>query len=302
MKRDIPRYETRAHRPSDPANWFKAYRKLKKESDAELAAGEDRLRAAFANINKEKEQNLAKLTTHAVPPPRRAASGWSAKNWAPSAKNLTPSERIKRGQADAQRARLLRERNQIKLGRAMKGSATPQNFTKVTVAPRSMIEDVKKANAPPPPAPRIVRVPVSRRPEAKPPMHGPANSNRPRPKEAGAGYDMIGDREARLKAMQTKKYDATPQPGAQSPGKPKDGGLSLDFLEDDDLFSDDDIAGSPPRHATPQKKGTQTLAPPTATAANARSRSARSVSPRPLPAKRKAPPNIFMAKRPRAGA
>lgn len=300
MKRDIPRYETRPHRVTDPTKWYKAYKKLKKEADAEMAAGTDRLRAALTSIKEEKEQNLARLTTNAAMPGKRTNTGWSGRaNWGPSTKHMSASERIKRNQADAQRARMIRERNQIKMGRALKACATPQNFAKVTVAPRSMIEEVKKANAPPPPEPKVIRAPVRRGYIPRPPMPAPKDEERKRPREAGAGYDLIGDREARLKAMQTKKHEPTPHSNQQSPSKVDDGGgLSLDFLEDDELFSDDGNASSPAKTATPQKASSEGLVPPRQAIV---SHPPRPVSPRPLPAKRKAPPSIFMAKRPRTG-
>lgn len=300
MKRDIPNYQDRPHRPNNPASWYKVYRKLKKESDAATASGAERLKAVFTSIKEEKEQSLAKqISRPSLPTPKRASAGWSSRShWAPSTANMSASEKIKRGQLEAQRARMLRERNQIKLGRQVKSAATSNNFTKVAVAPRSMIEELKKKNMSPPPEPQIVRPPVRRGAAPRPPLHGPKDEERRRPKEAGTGYNLISDREARLKAMQTKKHEPQPSRAGTTNSKAADesGGLSLDFLEDDDLFSSDEDGGAPsatkstkPTQA-PRKEGPRDLKPSIVSA-----QLRRSTSPRPLPAKRKAPPSLFMA-------
>lgn len=301
MKRDIPNYQDRPYRPADPNNWSKAYRKLKKEADAKMASDEAKLKAAFASIKQEKEQNLAKQISRPSGPAtaRRANIGWSNRsNWGPSTKNMTASEKIKHDMKDAARSRMLRERNQLKLGRAMKSTATPSNHTKVAVAPRSMVEEIKKRNASPPPTPvpRAIRVPVRRTTGSRPPLHAPSTTEKRRPKEAGDGYDLMKDRESRLKAMQTRKFDSSADsehPTSDAKGGGDAGGLSLDFLEDDDLFSDDDNnqAVTTPKKATShfspshnKHAGTTSPAPPHHPA-----------GPRPLPAKRKAPPSLFMA-------
>lgn len=297
MKRDIPNYQDRPHRPADGKNWGKAYRKLKKDSEAEMAAGAEKLKAAFASIKQEKEQSLAKQISRPsmAAVARRPNTGWSNRgNWGPSTKNMSASEKIKHDMKDAARSRLLRERNQIKLGRALKSTATPTNHTKVAVAPRSMVEEIKKRKASPPPqsAPRAIRVPVRRTTGSRPPLHAPNPAERRRPKEAGDGYDLTRDRESRLKAMQTRKFDSSAE--QDHPSSDAGGGLSLDFLEDDDLFSDDNNNNQ--ANTTP-KKAASHLSPPhnksTRTASPAPPH--HPASPRPLPAKRKAQPSLFMA-------
>lgn len=298
MRRDIPNYKDRPHRPNDPKSWYKAYRKLKKEADAEMASGAERLKAAFASINQEKEQSLARQTNRvAMPTAKRMNAGWSSRgHWAPSAKTLSASAKIKRDVQDAQRARMLRERNQIKLGRQLKSASTANNPTKVAVAPRSMVEELKKKNISPPatPEPAAIRVPVRRVGASRPPLHAPKEDDRRRPREAGSGYDLIGDREARLKAMQTRKYTPHSERDTQSNEMADPGGLSLDFLEDDDLYSDHET----PKAITSQSTATH-LSPAPIRSARGLSPSgggggSRKASPRPLPAKRKTQPSLFM--------
>lgn len=305
MKRDIPNYQDRPHRPSDPKNWFKAYRKLKKESDAEMASGAEKLKAAFASIKQEKEQSFARLTSRPSMPviTRRANTGWSTRgHWQPSAKNMSASEKIKRDVQDAQRSRMLRERNQIKLGRQMKSTAMPSNHTKVAVAPRSMIEEIKKRNASPPPqpVPRAIRAPVQRATGSRPPLHAPSTAEKRRPKEAGDGYDLMRDRESRLKAMQTRKFDSSVPEQERDPDDAKGGdagGLSLDFLEEDDLFSDDNDQPdtTPRKNTTPHRPAHLSPAHSKPAGIAASPAPLYSASPRPLPAKRKAQPSLFMS-------
>ena len=237
MQKDIPKFSlTQPHRPSDPKNWYKVYRKLKKQADAEVAQGAEKLKAAFASIKQEKEQMLAKTTTRAAVPGRRQNnSGVSRSNWAPSMKGLTASERIRRQVDDTARARMLRERNELKMKKQLKASAY-QNPAKVAVAPRSMVEEIKRNEAPPPAS--IIRAP-GRRPSGL--------TGDERRKVAGASasapYDLMQDREARLKAMQTRQVGSSALPPrniglGQAPVDK--GGLSLELLEDDDLFSEDD--------------------------------------------------------------
>lgn len=186
---------------------------------------------------------------------------------------------------------MLRERNQIKLGKQMKQAPT-NNPTKVAVAPRSMVEEMKKRNASPPHEPPVqaVRVPIRRPAGSRPPLHAPKETERRRPREAGDGYDLIQDREARLRALQTKKIANEPAPRADAGDT---GGLSLDFLEEDDLFSDGDH-DKPPTNA-PQPSKPAHLRPTPDNSGRAVSPEPRLASPRSMPAKRKAPPSLFMS-------
>lgn len=255
-----------------------------------MASGAERLKAAYASIKQEKEQNLAKMTTKVVMPARRINThAVNRSGWGPSTKNMSASDRIKREVNDTVRARMLRERNQLKLSGHAKASAY-NNPTKVAVAPRSMVEEIKKRNASPPPTPVVVRAPVRRPSGPRPPLHGPQGDQRRRPEEAGSGYDLMGDREARLKALQRGKPAITRPP----PPPINNNALSLDFLEDDGLFSEDEDSLKRPPPPTVRSQPSNALSPPA-------NRPTRTTSPIPqlgqrtAGVKRKPPPSLFMS-------
>ena len=63
IQRDVPGWESKPHEPRDPKNWWKVYRKLKDEARNDMNQCAEKLKAAFANINDKKEQNLTQLKT-----------------------------------------------------------------------------------------------------------------------------------------------------------------------------------------------------------------------------------------------
>jgi elongin-A len=288
MQQNIPGYSKKPHRPTDPKNWYKVYRKLKKEADAKAAADAERLKAMYDSINREKQDNLAKVTPVAKMPVTKRASGWAGRSsWAPSSKNLPVGERLRKDAQDSQRAKMLRERNQLKLGRQANVPAS-QTFTKVAVPPRQMVDEIKMKNMSPPPPVKVrpaVRAP-SRPVQARPPMHAP-RPERKGPVRSGDEYDIIRDREARLKALQSgARADKVNESGQKASG------LTLDFLEEEALaFGDGEGAGE----TSVQGRVRDELSPPPISVARVRSPAPFSTRVQPTTAKRKAPPTLFMA-------
>ena len=57
VKRDVPNWQEKPHQPKNPANWYKVYRKLIKESELEVKKDAALLKATLDCINKEKSQH-----------------------------------------------------------------------------------------------------------------------------------------------------------------------------------------------------------------------------------------------------
>lgn len=76
IKRDIQGWDTKLLPPKDPTKWWKVYRKLKREDEAERAAAEAQLRAALSKNREDKKANSTQIV-HAVIP-QKAKSGWGA--------------------------------------------------------------------------------------------------------------------------------------------------------------------------------------------------------------------------------
>ena len=278
LKRDIPNYRNKPHQPSDPRNWYKVYKKLKKDLEDEMSKGEEELKATLDAIKSEKEKKTSQFVSQAQVGNMRSARGpmvfnsgrWSQK----STKSLTLMEKIKKEARDA---------------RAVKVNSMParQQIPRSTVrqAPQQFVEQARRqAASPPPPAQPIVRAPRM----SRPPMHAPP---RPRGPAVEENFDIMKDREARLQAMKSRTSADRPEQqqtdGTSSSARKdtrleieKPGGLSSRYLEDD-IFDEDD---EPLDHRT-------LLKPPPD---RPRSASPGRMSPKPV-LKRKAPPSLFMS-------
>ncbi|KAF2878068.1 RNA polymerase II transcription factor SIII subunit A-domain-containing protein [Massariosphaeria phaeospora] len=61
IKRDIPNWNKKPYEPNDPKNWSKAYRKLKKDAEAEKAQQEETLREQMRAIQQNKAGNQTRI-------------------------------------------------------------------------------------------------------------------------------------------------------------------------------------------------------------------------------------------------
>ncbi|KPI44806.1 uncharacterized protein AB675_2457 [Cyphellophora attinorum] len=281
----------------DPKNWYRVYKKLKKQADAEEREAAGRLAAAYQGINTTREQNLTKVTNVHQMPARRVvrSSAVNRAGWGPSSKGLSPAEKIKRQVNDAARAKMLRERNLAKLnGQQSAGTSAYKNPAKVSVAPRSMVEEIKKSRMSPPP-PMTVRIPVRRGSSVTAASSAVDQSQRTTPRP-GNGYDMTQDREARLRAMQNRRPGDALPPITQSNPAPSStsNNLSLEFLEDEDLFSSSEDDGDDIEVPTITAKPDRSSPRPTPVPATALHPARPAAAPI-LQQKRKAPPALFMA-------
>ncbi|MCJ1393995.1 hypothetical protein MMC18_006872 [Xylographa bjoerkii] len=61
IARDIPRWESKPHEPKNPKNWYKVYRKLRLESQNEVDADAELLKAKMEGIKNEKAKHTSKI-------------------------------------------------------------------------------------------------------------------------------------------------------------------------------------------------------------------------------------------------
>lgn len=83
IKRDISDWEKRWKEPKDPRNWWKVYRKFKREHDEQLLEDERRLASALAQRAEKKVDNSVKFVNVVVPEVKDGDDGdfrWSRVN------------------------------------------------------------------------------------------------------------------------------------------------------------------------------------------------------------------------------
>lgn len=197
------------------------------------------LKAALANISKQKEQNVTQMTTRDTGPaqgPSRRARVYhnyiSGKTGSKGANKMTLMEKIRkeaRGPGSSQMSRPMHELR--------------KRATMVTTAPTQFVEDLKRrpsasttqlSSPPKPPA-------TTSRPTSKPPLHAP-RPGRPPPDN---GYDLTSDREARLRALKSSREPVTGS-------APANALFTADFLEDSDLEDEQDDHRETRAAATPK--------------------------------------------------
>ncbi|EHY59470.1 hypothetical protein HRR83_001256 [Exophiala dermatitidis] len=238
IKRDIPDWHLKPHEPKDPKNWYKVYRKLKAEAEQDSKADEAMLKAALANIKKEKEQNVVEIANR-VPgsygPSRRARifnNYVTGRTGSKGANKMTLMEKIRKEARDAKASRMNRPMHEL-----------PKRATPVITPPQRFVEDLKQKAAAAAKTVTVTSPPAASRrpiPTSRPPLHAP------RPQQPNDSYDLTRDREARLRALKAGKtpVPTTSSTMAQSQTRSANH-LTLDFLEDDD--GPDDAMEEPPR-------------------------------------------------------
>lgn len=266
IKRDIPDWEQKRHEPNDPKNWYKVYRKLKKEAHENSIADEAILKAALANINNEKEQNVAQMSTKTMFPeqPARRARIFhnyiSGKTGSKGASKMTLMDKIRKEARDSRASKMNKPMHELK-----------KRATTVDKPPMQFVEDLKhrptsnSQTSPPPKA--QTRAP-------RPPLHGPRVVG----PAMGTSYDLTADREARLRALKNGAPKRTERREDKAGGD-----LTADFLEDSD--------GQAPEKA----KASSGLLDVLQDLERPRAASPMKLTPQPHTLKRKQPPSLFVA-------
>ncbi|EXJ88691.1 hypothetical protein A1O1_05623 [Capronia coronata CBS 617.96] len=277
IKRDIPDWHLKPHEPKDPKKWYKVYCKLKEEARLDSTADEAMLKAALANIKNEKEQNVTEIASRVnYAPSRRSRMQYnsvSGRAGSKGANKMTLMEKIRKEARDAKASRMNRPMHEL-----------PKRATAVAKPPQQFVEELKQKAATTvshTPTRRVVPVQTPR-----PPLHAPRPK---RPEIESSSYDLMKDREARLRALKNGNpapgsTGSMPQPTAISPPmtqteSPSQDRLTLDFLEDPEKED-----GEPPRKLLRLDVSDRP-----------RSASPMKVNAQPQMLKRKPPPSPFMA-------
>jgi elongin-A len=288
IKRDIPNWEDKPHQPSNPKNWWKVYRKLKQEAQNDLDQDTEKLKAAFANIKDEKEQNLAQLKTRMELPQQRASfrrrmvhSYISGKTGSKGANKLSLMEKIRKEARETKNLRMAIPTKDLK-----------KQASTVAKAPKDFLEEARK------PQERIV--------QTSPPRHAirgaapPMAVSRP---SAPSTHRSFLEQEARLLALTSGKglprqesEHISSLDGSSTP-QPLSTGHNGTPAREPVMPSHQVVQPSAPRpgssaHSLEPGPNIETgIGDATRTA---RLNSPGIKSPQPLKTKRKAPPSVFM--------
>jgi elongin-A len=297
IKRDIPNWENKPHQPSNPKNWWKLYRKLKEEAQNDLDQDAEKLKAAFANIKDEKEQNLAQLKTRRELPQqpgsfrqRMVHNYISGKTGSKGANKLSLMEKIRKETRDTKNLRMAVPTKDLK-----------KRASTVTKAPKDFLEEARK------PPERAVHTSPTRPPirAAAPPMA----VSRP---SASSNDRSFLDQEARLRALTSgrglPRQDAVNISSLDGPSSPpmRDTGTKGTPTRDPVIPSQPIHQPSATRHGSSAhflEPGASIGTPMGDAARPPRINSPSMRSPQPLKTKRKAPPSVFMeTKRPKVAS
>ncbi len=298
IKRDIPDWESKPHKPKDPKNWWKVYKKLKEQIQKDREQGAEKLKAVLDSIKDEREQNLAKVVSRQDLPREptksksRASYNYeSGKTGSKSGHKLSLLEKIRKEARDARLARL-----------NAPASQTVKRPTLVTKAPQRLVEEYKHeaqqksalpGTARRPSAPRLPRPPLATSRQEKPTADKSFLEREERLRALTGGRPNKPNTVSELGTATTEPRGKQPTT-LQAPRRPKPQIAQSDGVDDqdeEDLQPSDVLPGgnAPPviTASSPPKRGMGT--PPLS----------RFGSPGPPP-KRKAEPSIFMtAKKPR---
>lgn len=275
IKRDVPNWETKRHMPSDPKNWLKVWKKLRKEAQEEMNQGKGDLVAALSSIKKEREKNQSTIvSTRQLPKPKQDWRSTANHNYATGktgSKGAHKMSALQKIIKDSSRSKSHPLNNRV-----------PLKPTRLTAAPMQFVEEIRRKNeaaqrqASPPKAATARSVGA--------PMHAPQIVSPPKLDDLEE-YDIMKDREARLRALKNKPT---------APPKLEEAGcLTAADLEDSDGEGEKDRlkpsreilrAVSPSRGASPmQRAGSPMVRGASPMRTN---------SPKPM-LKRKEPPSLF---------
>lgn len=298
IKRDIPDWESKPHKPKDPKNWWKVYKKLKEQIQKDREQGAEKLKAVLDSIKDEREHSLAKVLSRKdlprEPTKSKARAIYhyeSGKTGSKSGHKLSLLEKIRKEARDARLARMNAPASQI-----------VKKPTVVTKAPQRLVDEYKheaqqksamSGTARRPSAPRLPRPPLATSRQEKP---TPDKSFQEREERLRA---LTGGRPNKPNPIAESKITTTElrmkQPTtSQAPSRPKPQLAQSDGVGDQDEEEPQPSDILPGRNAPPMTTGSSP--PKRGVGIPALSRFG---SPGPPP-KRKAEPSIFMtAKKPK---
>jgi elongin-A len=296
IERDIPNWESKPHQPSNPKNWWKVYRKLKQEAQEDMAQDTEKLKAAFANIKDEKEQNLAQLKTRRELPrqpgsfrQRVVHNYMSGKTGSKGANKMSLMEKIRKEARDRKNLRMAIPTKDLK-----------KQASTVRKAPKDFLEEARKPQerlGPTSPTKSVIRA-------AAPPIALARPS-------ASSNDRSLQDQEDRLRALTSgrslPRQDAVHVSSLDGPSSPLAPGSGIPRSPIKPTVEPSHLIQQP--IASRPRPSAHLLEPgPSASDLGdggpvPRINSPGPRSPQPLKTKRKAPPSVFMdTKRPKAAS
>ncbi len=182
IKKDIHNWEKKARQPQNQQNWYRFYKKLYAESQLEMKADAEKLKAAMQGIQKEREKCKSKHVAPSEVPPLPKMGGMKyvrnprkSKKFAEPPTKLTfqagSRTKVMTGKGVINKAR--REAKEQSLFGIRSQLAVPthklnQSASQVIAAPRALVRDYLNPVAPPPIDPTVKPAEVFTLPKKRP--------------------------------------------------------------------------------------------------------------------------------------
>ncbi|MCJ1281737.1 hypothetical protein MMC26_001059 [Xylographa opegraphella] len=164
IARDIPKWESKPHEPKNPKNWYKVYRKLRLESQNEVDADAELLKAKMEGIKNEKAKHTSKIVDPRTVPklPRMGGmrlEGGRSKSGPSSSNNLsslrfTSGSKTKVLTGSGVIAKVRREGKEMSLFSSKNSHLTTPTHklsdraTQIRKVPQGLVEDHRRPSAP----------------------------------------------------------------------------------------------------------------------------------------------------------
>ena len=162
--RDIPKWESKPHEPKNPKNWYKVYRKLRLESQNEVDADAELLKAKMEGIKNEKAKHTSKIVDPRTVPklPRMGGmrvEGGRSKSGPSTSGNLsslrfTSGSKTKVLTGSGVIAKVRREGKEMSLFSSKNSHLTTPTHklsdkaTQIRKVPQGLVEDHRRSAAP----------------------------------------------------------------------------------------------------------------------------------------------------------
>lgn len=221
IKRDIQQWEQKLIPPKNPALWWKVYRKLKREDNAQKAVAEEALKAALSQKSQQKKANSTQIV-HAVIPQVKTSRWGESRPTASGAQALRNTRTgtdalavIRRQTANQQLAR--------GITKSIPNHALGEKRSTVVRAPQSMLNEYAYAKSPVKPvAPRSAPPRLGYEQASRPVVFAPRM--KPTHKDQALNAAIIAERkdqarkEEKLRALTGAHRHTTPAPNSATRG------------------------------------------------------------------------------------
>ncbi|KAF1915948.1 RNA polymerase II transcription factor SIII subunit A-domain-containing protein [Ampelomyces quisqualis] len=185
IKRDIPDWHKKPHKPRDPRNWHKVYRKLKKDAEVEKDEQQNALKEQMRALQKDRAQNKTTIVDSNIGYGARSSrvfglgssSGWGGSG-APAKTGKEAMDKLKRGMFDYKRER--------PRAAQMPTHLLAQRKTQVRAAPARMVRMAENEGPKNMVISRQAAASVAQRSEPLPEMKRPHITHRPVPQQNAA--------------------------------------------------------------------------------------------------------------------